>query len=58
MLEVEKTFGESVDEVLRRMYVDENKSVKEISKEIGVGYVTTTKWLHKSNITARRIYFD
>ena len=41
-------------ETLKRMYVDEKKSTKEIGKYFGVTSKTIREWLHKNNILVRQ----
>jgi hypothetical protein len=54
---IEEKLGGSIEEILRRKYVDENKQIHTISHELGITYLTTIRWLHKANITSRRIIF-
>lgn len=55
MLQVEKKIGGNVEEALRKMYVDDNMSVRDISAELGVSYVTTHRWLKKAGVRSRRV---
>lgn len=55
MLEVEQRLDETVEELLRRFYVDENKSVHEIAIIIGVSYAIAHKWLKLAGIYSRRL---
>lgn len=42
-------------DTLHRMYVDENLSLNEISKQLNSTRITVTKWLVFYDITSRRI---
>lgn len=55
---IENRLGGSIEEILRCKYVDENKQIQTISHELGVTYLTTVRWLHKANITSRRIIWE
>ena len=55
MLEVEQRLGEPVEELLRRFYVDEHKSVHEIATIIGVTYGIAHKWLKLAGIYSRQL---
>ena len=55
MKEIEKIKGECVEEILRSMFVDENKSIDTITKELKLSYVTTIKWLKQAGIYSRRL---
>lgn len=52
---VENTFNMPIEEILRIKYVDENKSLKQISKEINVSYATIWKWLQQAGIYSRKL---
>lgn len=55
MLEIETKTKERVEETLRRLFVDENKSHKEIAKELSISYVTVVKWLNLAGIHSRKL---
>lgn len=55
MLEIEEEKGECIEEILRSMFVDENKSIDTITKELRLSYVTTIKWLKQAGIYSRRL---
>ena len=55
MLEVETKTKERIEETLRRLFVDENKSHEEITKELSISYVTVVKWLSLAGIHSRKL---
>ena len=55
MLEVEEKLEEDIEEVLRRMFVDENKPTETIAEELSISYVTAFKWLRRAGIYSRRL---
>lgn len=55
MLEVESKVGMGIEEFLRVRFVDENKTLYEISEESGVAYRTVLKWLYLSGVYSRNL---
>lgn len=55
MLQIEQEKGENIEEVLRRMFVDENRPTENIAKELSISYVTAFKWLEKAGIYSRKL---
>lgn len=61
MLEVEEYFNENIEELLRRKFVDEDKSVYEIRTELScfsdttISYRIIIDWLNKAGIYSRRL---
>ena len=55
MKAIENTFNMPIEEILRIKYVDENKSLAQISKEINVSYATIWKWLSQAGIYSRKL---
>ena len=55
MLEIESEMGESIEEILRHMFVDLHLPHRVIAKELGVGYETVIKWLRMSGIYSRKL---
>ncbi len=55
MLEIETKTKERIEETLRRLFVDENKSHEEIAKELSISYVTVLKWLNLAGIHSRKL---
>lgn len=55
MLEIEEERGVNIEEVLRELFVDQNKSTKKIADELSISYVTAFKWLQQAGIYSRRL---
>lgn len=55
MKQVETKLGGDIEEILRRMYVDEDLSVQVMSDKLGISYVTTHKWLQLAGVRSRRL---
>ncbi len=55
MKQIENKFNLSVEELLRRKFVDENKSSSQIAEELGIGYVTVYEWRMLAGIYSRRL---
>jgi hypothetical protein len=55
MLEIEKQFGEPIEELLRRLFVDENKNLYDMASELGVAYRNILKWLKLAGIYSRKL---
>jgi transposase len=55
MQQIEQREGECIEEILRRKYVDENKLITLIAKELQISYVTTYKWLNLAGIHSRKL---
>lgn len=55
MLEIETKLGEEIEEILRRLFVDENKSQIEIANELNLSYVTVVKWLRLAGVRSRKL---
>jgi len=55
MLEVEQRLAEPVEELLRRFYVDEHKSIREIAAIFGTTYAQVHKWLKLAGVYSRRL---
>lgn len=53
--QTETNQGEEIEELLRRLYVDENLTYHEIAETLHISYVTVGRWLRKSGIRSRRI---
>lgn len=53
MQEWEAKNGEPIDEYLRRVYVDEDKTVDDIARDLDVTKSTASVWLHKCGIPVR-----
>lgn len=55
MIEVEQRFQEPIEELLRRLFVDEGKTLYEIADELGIAYRIVLKWLDKAGIYSRNL---
>lgn len=55
MQQIEDKKGELIEEILRIMFVDENKTIKQIMEELDITYVTTLKWLKQAGIYSRKL---
>lgn len=55
MLQLDKKFGEPIEEILKRLYVKERKSGIEISKELGIKESTVYKYLKVFDIPRRAL---
>lgn len=55
MNQIETTHGEEIEEILRRLFVDEEKTQHEISSILNISYVTVVRWLRLAGIRSRRI---
>ena len=56
MLTIEVKYGINIEELLRRLYVDENKTYHQITKELCISYVTVKCWLHLAGIYSKRLH--
>ena len=52
---VEARSGEPIEVLLRRLYVDEDKTLEQISKELGVPLTTVGRWVRKFGIPRRKL---
>lgn len=43
--------GEKLDEMLRKMYIDEDMSIREIGKELKISFGVVHKYLHEYGIS-------
>lgn len=55
MKKKEKELNEPIEEVIRRMYIDENKTILQIGKEIGLNKLSIAKWMKIFGLRGRRI---
>lgn len=55
MIDIETKTGEKIEETLRRLFVDENKSQIEIANELSISYVSVIKWLHLAGVRSRKL---
>lgn len=52
---IENKHGVMLEEILRKLYVDENKSIMDIAKFLNTSHVTTLKWLDLAGIYSRQL---
>lgn len=50
---IEEKEGVSLEELLRKLYIDDEKSIREVANEIGVHFNTVSSWLKKMEIETR-----
>lgn len=55
MLRVEANQGIEIEELLRKLFVDEHKSIHAISSQLGISYPVVISWLDKAGIYSRRL---
>lgn len=48
--------GVEIEEVLRRKFVDENKRIPDIARELYISYPVCVNWLKLAGIRSRRIH--
>lgn len=58
MLKIENNFNLPIEEILRQKFVDENKTITQIGKELNITYVTVIKWLSLAGIYSRRLKLE
>jgi hypothetical protein len=58
MLRIEDEYGERIEEILRKMYVDEHKLAKDIASTLRISYLTTVRWLKRAGVYSRRINLE
>jgi DNA invertase Pin-like site-specific DNA recombinase len=55
MKRIETNQGCEIEEILRRLFVDEHYTQKQIAQELSISYLTVIRWLKKAGIRHRRI---
>lgn len=55
MLNCENKFNKPIEDILRIMFVDENKSHAQIASELGISYPTLITWLKLAGIYSRKL---
>lgn len=58
MLKIENNFNLPIEEILRQKFIDENKTITQIGKELNITYVTVIKWLSLAGIYSRRLKLE
>jgi predicted HTH domain antitoxin len=54
--QIEQKHGEEIEEILRRLFVDEDMSVMGMAQYLGISYVTCQQWLKHAGIRHRRVH--
>lgn len=55
MERIDEQFKMPTEELLRIKYVEQNKKVEIIAKELNISYVTVIKWLKLAGIYSRKL---
>jgi hypothetical protein len=55
MMEIEEQFGEPLEELLRRKFVDEHMQLLDMASELGVAYRNIIAWLKLAGVYSRRL---
>lgn len=50
---IELKEGVSIEELLHTLYIEEQRSIREIGEELGIHYHTVNKWLKMAGIDTR-----
>lgn len=58
MLQYEAERGMPIEEILRRMYVDDNLSMMQISKQLNLSYPEVNKWIKQAGIYSHKLQLD
>lgn len=53
--QIEQREDECIEELLRKKYVDENKSMSIIAKELQISYTCVYRWLLWSGVHSRKL---
>ncbi len=52
---IEARRGEPIEHLLRRLYVDEDKTLEQVSAELGVPLTTVARWIRQFGIPRRKL---
>jgi transposase len=55
MKTIQQNKGVEIEELLRRLFVDENKQIHEIARELDISYPIVINWLNLSGVRHRKI---
>lgn len=55
MQAIETKLGEDIEEILRRLFVDEHLSQAEIAKRLNISYATVYSWLRQAGVRSRKL---
>ena len=54
---VEMAHNEDIEEILKRLYLDEQNNIREVAEKLGVGPATVLKWIRLFDIQTRQMTF-
>lgn len=54
MLEIEQEFGAPIEVILRRLYIEEGMTLKEVGRELGVTAPAISRWMDLFRIPRRQ----
>lgn len=55
MLSIESKYGVSIQEILRRLYVDEELTIEQIASKLKINHITCRKFMTLSGIYSRSL---
>lgn len=55
MKQIETAYGLPIEEILRRMFVDEGLPSTSIQRTLGISNVTLIKWLQQAGVWSRKL---
>lgn len=55
---LEKQYGKEIEELLREMYVDEGKTIRQIADELIISDKTVWTWLKEIGIQTRKMKWE
>ena len=55
MKQIENKLGGDIEEILRKMYVDDHMCVHDMCKSLGISYVTTLNWMRLAGVRSRKL---
>lgn len=55
MKSIEDKWNMEIEEILRQLFVDEDKTNQQMLDELSISYVTLFKWLKRAGIYSRKL---
>ena len=55
---IEALAHQEIEEVMRQLWVEEELTVTDITKQLRISRETTRKWLRKAGIHSKRLHLD
>ena len=55
MKTIEQKHGIPINELIRKLYVDDNLSINQILQTLKISYATLFKWLKQAGVYSRRL---